>query len=630
MALSRDNIKAANEARELYEALKMMRNPQLLRMQDMRAQIGGDIALPLPEVDKMERPAVANLIAIGVDQSAMQVASVFPNISFPVLSTTDIAQRRSDDSRRAAIGWMEMNAWDLLTRRRARHLEAYGETIVSISPAPENHRDKRHIPRWRVRNPLSSFPAPNSNPDDMTRDFCIFVNHHPMSWFMKNYPTKLGQLFPGKANAVDRYEVLEYVDDVETLLIGIGSASETTDWYGRPGSVGVPNTCVLERVPNPIGRCPVVVVGRITLDKIEGKFHQYLGIERRRATLDALNTIAIFKNIFADEWAVSTSNSNSSARIVRRADGKKGIIGIVDKGQLQIVRPPLNQEIGLALDRYEGATRQAGIPMQYGGENPAGIRSGRQADSVMSAAIDMDLQESQALIARSTQIELGLCIDFAKELWGTEWSSFYMSESGKLPNHDYIPNDTFATDFCRVRYPMPGRDANGMTVRFLQMHGAGEMSLESMRELDPDIEDAALEADRVEIEDLNSALKTGIEQGLSQGTMDLVKAARIIEKVQSGMTLIQATVKVDNEMKAEQAALADQQQAAATSPEATGALPEAQPGLGGAPAAPVPGTPAAPAGKPSLQDLLSSLGGVPPETQPNAVAQAPAPAPAGV
>ena len=631
MALSENSIKAAHEVQELHGELKRHRNPELLRMGEMKKQYDGDIVLPFPELNTAERPAVANLIALGIDQNAMSVASVRPAIIFDALSTTDAAIRRASDSRNAVIGWQDMNDWDLLARRRARHLVAYGETIVSLSPCGDDKRDKRNIPHWRVRNPLSSYPAPSSNPSDMQPDYCIFETGRSVAWFQRNYPDKVGQLFPGKTDLTARYEVLEYVDDHETVLVGIGSIPEPRTLGSLPGNRKLPpsspTAVLLERVTNETGICGVVVAGRITLDRIQGQYDQALGIEHRRATLDALNTIAIFRNVFPDEWAVSPSNSSSSARIVRRADGKKNIIGIIDKGQLQIVRPPLNQEIGMALDRYEASTRQFGVPAQFGGESPSNVRTARQSDQVLGAAVNMDLMENQDLLARAAELEIYIGINIAKTYFGKTAVPFFFGKDGKFTKTDYTPNETFITDVCRVKYPMPGRDVNGMAVAFGQKHGIGEMSLQTIRELDPDIDDAATEAERVEIEDLERAFMTQLEQGGAQGTMDPVKYARIVQmRKDTKKSIIECTIAVDNEMKQEQADLANQQAQAAQPGQAPTATPEQQPGLAGQPGQAVP----AQGGKPSLESLLGSLTNVPSEVQPNAVAQAAAPAPAGV
>lgn len=617
------DIACALYVKELYGELKRLRDPAHLIMGEMRNQINGDIAVALPEIEKMEKPAVANLIAIGLDQNSMAIASVRPNIIFEAFSNADVQLDKAEARRKAVNGWWDMNNWQMLTRRRARHLIAYGETVVSLSPIADNKRDKREIPHWKVRNPLSTFPAPNSNPDDMQRDYVIFSAVHPMNWFRQRYPGKMSTLFSGIPNPTDKYEVLEYMDDKEWVLVGFGTQSSVTNSSGggsaASGSIAV---TVLERIVNPTGICPVVIAGRITLDKVQGQFQQYLGIERRRATLDALNTIAIFKNIFADEWAVSSSNSSSSARIIRRADGKRGIIGIVDKGQLQVVRPPLNQEIGLALDRYESATRQSGVPAGFGGESPSNVRTGKQYDQVIGSQVDMGLQESQELIAASAEIENYIAINQMLTYYPKKKTAFFFGPDGPKNRMDYVPEEVFDTDLCKVKYPFPGRDVNAAAVRNGQLHGIGEKSLQTMREDDPDIEYPEQEAVRVREEDIDRSFMSGLEQGLAQQTIPIAYVAKIYEKILAGKRPVEAGLEVDNEMKAQQAAT---QNAPAATPEAP-AAPEDQPGL----AAPPGGAPAAPTGPPSarLGDLLSQLQS--PNAQQNAVSQAPAPAPAGV
>lgn len=626
-------ITAAQQVREDYEDIKRDRNPFLLRCGEMTRQFNGDIALPMPELDKMEKPAVANLIAIGISQTALSIASVRPQILFDSLGNTDAANKRADDSRRACVGWQDMNNWDLFTPRRALHLVSYGETVVSLSPVGETHRDKRKIPHWRVRNPVNTFPSPCTNPDDMQRDWVIFTTNKTLAWFQRNYPAKMSQLFPTEPGPGEVFELLEYVDEYETVLVGCGSQKLETDNRGRTYQTGVVNVSCLERVPNVLGFVPVVVAGKISLDRIEGQYYQSLGTERRRATLDALNTIAIFRNIFADEWAVSSSNSSSSARIIKRADGKRGEIGIIDKGTLIQVRPPLNQEIGLALDRYESATRQAGVPSQYAGESPSNVRSARQSNDLIGAMVDLNLQSSQTLLAKSTELELYMAINMQKKLYGSQPSSFYFGLDGKIPHADYVPVETFVSDIPRVKYPMPGRDANGMALQFGQKHGIGEMSLETIRELDPDISDSAIEAERVEVENLERAFMTGLEQNAAQGQSDPTALARIIQMVKTGKSAIEATIAVNKEMQKEQAAQAAQAQQAAAAQQQQQPNPNAQPGLQATPENPnTPAPTAAGSGaSPTLEDLLGGLGNPsPPEVQPNAVAQAPAPAPAGV
>lgn len=618
--LPRNPQRAAEQVHALYQEIRYQREEFFEEMENIRSFYDGNIVLPLPGFEKAELPAVANLINAGIEQSAMRVASVMPSVRFEVMGTTDTAYKRADDQRRAVRGWWDMWNWNLLTRRRARHLVAYGMTVVSFSPCSDDPKDKRRIPFMRVRNPLATYPAPMVNPDNMEPDYCIFHDKKPRSWFDARYPGRVNEVM-GSAPMADRCDLLEYVDEYETVLIAVGPEQRTTDMYGRELGNGVrPVTC-LDRIPNRIGMVPVVVAGRITLDKLAGQFQQSIGAYRREATLDALNTMVIMRNVFPEQWAVSSSNSPTSPRVIRRANGKTGEIGVIDRGQLATVRPPMDQSILMAMDRYERAIRVGGgLPAQMSGEGAENIRTARQGDDLASAATDMWLQESQEIIAAAEQAGLRICINLDKAYFGKQQKSFFFGPDGKVPHHDYTPNELFKTDSPHVRYPMPGLDLAQMTVAFGQMTGMGEIDMDSVREMDPRVRDPQIVKERIEIEAVDKAFLTGIEQGAAQGTMDVMTIARIRMKMQRGKTAIQAALEVEEEMKQEQS------NAATAAPE-TAAAPENQPGISGGGPAPTPAAPAAPGGKPSLEDLLAGLGGAPEQ---RAVALPPSPATAGV
>ena len=57
--------------------------PSFARMRRVRAAYDGDIVVPLPELDDNEQVAVANLLSQGLDQTAMRIASVMPDVVMP-------------------------------------------------------------------------------------------------------------------------------------------------------------------------------------------------------------------------------------------------------------------------------------------------------------------------------------------------------------------------------------------------------------------------------------------------------------------------------------------------------------------------------------------------------------------
>jgi hypothetical protein len=620
MALSFENESAASQIVSMYQERRQNRAGIFNRMDEVRRHYNGDVMVPLPELDDMEKPAIPNLIAQGIDQFAMRVASTMPDIAYPALRPgIQASEAKSRDRRLANIGWWDMNKMGTKVRRRARHLTAYGMSAVTLSPVSLDPNDRREIPHWRVRNPLSTYPSPMVDPDSMEPTDCIFADHRPLGWLKANYPKQMSVLYKGKSADTDLFTVLEYMDDVETVVIVVGAKRAPSD-YVNPGS-GVAHHQVLDRIANRSEVCPVVIAGRITLDRLQGQFDQMLGMYQREAKLDALNTIAVFRNVFPDEWIVSPANSPSSPRIVQEADGKQGIRGIIDKGQVQIVHVNPGAESQTAMDRLERAQRlTAGMPAELGGESGSNIRTARRGASVLSSAIDMPLQEYQEILGNSMELENQRAVKIMKSYYGSKPSMFFFGSDGKIARPDYTPDETFETDMSYVKYSMPGADANGMVVQVGQMVGLGAMSKQTAMEMLPQIEDPVRERDQVELEGLRQALLAGLEQQASAGTLDPNIIARIAKKkAERHVTLEDAVSKIHEEMQEEQAAKANAQ--AQPQPEAS---PEMQPGLAQSPENPIQGpTPAGPQGKPSIQDLLASL-----HTQSEA-SQVPNPMPAG-
>lgn len=608
MALSFENSKAAAQIVTLLQQRRRDRGALFGRMEEIRRHYNGDIIVPLPELDDMEKPAIPNLISMGIDQFAMRVASVMPDIQYmPTRPGIQISENKARDRRMANLGWWDMNKMTVKIRRRSRHLTAYGMTAVSLSPVSLDPTDKRQIPHWRVRNPLSTFPSPLIDPDSMEPTDCVFVDRRPLGWLKQHYPSQTSTLYRGDKADTDMFEVLEYIDEVETVLVAVGAEKSKASTYGAPETgKGAASHVILERVPNRAEVCPVVIAGRITLDRMQGQFDQMLGMYQRQAKLDALDLIARFRNVFPDEWIVSTSNSPTSPRIVQEADGKAGIRGIVDKGQVQITH--LNEGAGTdnALDRLERAQRlTAGIPAEFGGESPTNVRTARRGAMVMGSTVDMPIQEYQEILANSLEAENSRAVKIMKAYYGNKPSMFFMGTDGKVVRPDYTPNEAFETDLSYVKYSMPGSDVNGMVIAIGQRVGTGIMSTQTAREMDPAIEDPIRERDQVEIESLRRALLAGLEQQAQQGTLDPSIIARIaMEKAQRHVTIEAAVQKVHEEEQAKQA-----QQASAATPEGAPEAPmEMQPGLGAIPAAgPVSPIPAPPQGEQNLGAVLASL-----------------------
>ena len=170
--------------------------------------------------------------------------------------------------------------------------------------------------------------------------------------------------------------------------------------------------------------------------------------------------------------------------------------------------------------------------------------------------------------------------------------TFYVSWQGAQGLTSYDPKTTFETDQNLVTWPMAGSDLAGLVISGEQRVGAGTLSKRSFMEIDPMVEDAEMEHDRIIGERLEDAGLQALLQQVASGGMDPLHWARISQMVRTDkMELAEALQAADEEAKQKQAETVPQ------------GAPEAQPGLA---APPVPQGGGAPSQQ-GLAQLLQSL-----------------------
>ena len=401
-----------------------------------------------------------------------------------------------------------------------------------------------------------------------------------------------------------KFEVLEYNDADETVLVACGQAKDERQHgeWGEESSAGSASSVVLSRLPNRAGLCNMVVPGRIVLDKPVGHFDTMLHLFTSQAKMAAYEELAMFRSIFQEEWVQSHPNAPTRPKIVRHADAKNGVIGLIENGVLQTVTVDPGQQVPTAIDRLERAARLAGgIPAEFGGEAASNIRTGRRGAQVMGDTVDMPLQEYQAVLASGKDAENMIAVETMKANYGTSISMFCgIPRNGNIaaiPNNPatYKPVDVFVTSTSKTSYPFLGSDASSIPIEIGQRVGTGEMSLQTARELDPKIPDPAKENLRVISEGLEKALLGGMEQQLAAGGLDPAVVAKIEIALRQTPTahFADVYVKVHEDMQKEQAAMQ-----AAQPPAALGAGPPGTTG-GGPPANQMPGAAVPPGGQPT-------------------------------
>lgn len=573
---------------QILEERASARGARLDKMRKIAEAYDNELVLPLPEVDKAERPAVANLLNQGVDAMAQRVASTSPMVVFPVLGDGKAARKMARTRRDRVYSWWNADRMRLGLGQRARWFVAYASTVVHIVP----HRDSYHgdRPQYRLRDPLTAFPSATDITDLCPVD-CVFTYKRNLALLERRFGPIRGRLGldPQERRPASQInvDVVEYVSAEETVLLA--KSNDT-------GS-GKVQTARLSWVPQRIGMCPIVVVGRPGLRGPVGQFDGMIGTYWQQAMLQALEIIAVKRGVFPDTWLVGSGGANP--QVLEQADGIRGIIGRVLDGELKVINEQPGYQTNQTIDRLERNARvDARIPSEFGGESGSNIRTGRRGDSVMAAVVDFPVQETQQVFAASLEEENRRAIAIEREYFPGVKKVWVTGYGGGDREITFDTSKLWDEDACRhsVSYAHPGSDANGLAIAFGQRVGMRTMSLQTAMTLDPMVDDAEVEHDRIIGEALEQALLGAIAQQAQSGQIPAVDVARIIELVRGeDVDLVDAIKTAQLE--------AQQRQAAQPPPSA----PEAQPGLAMPGQGVEPSIPQAPEGQRNLSGLLSSL-----------------------
>lgn len=562
-------------------------NGHLERIAELDRLYHNVVAVPLPEMDRNEKTAVANLVTSTLDQTAMRVASTQPDARVPAIDQTKRAQKRASERRDIMRAWWDDNLLHLMDRRRARHLIGYAATPVAIRPGMWD----KPSPRWQLLHPASTFPASTTNPDDLCPEDCVYAYKQTYGWLKSRYPESMRLLDKGGSpRNTDVFDVIEYIDAEQVTCIVLGRSPGQSDLY-VPDSYRGSKFEVLESYDNRAETCLVVHPGRITLDRPQGQFDGIIGMYQLQAKLMALQVLAVQRGIFPEEWLIH--RPNEVAEIIVQPDPRTGQVGEVKGGEIREVRVDPSFANLQMIDRLERGQRLGSwAPAEFGGEAQSTVRTGRRGEQIMSAVVDFPIQEAQELLAASREAEDKKAIAIAKK-YTTKSVSLYSDATRGFVTYDQAKiREVFETDQHRVAYSHAGADVNSLTVGVGQLIGLELMSKRTGMESHPMIEDPETEFDRITDEGLFAALMAKVQQDANQGTISARNLARIRQWVRTNQKeLDEAILAIDEEVRQEQAT------------EVPPTAPEAMPGLEGGvdPGVTVQDTP------PSLDNLAAML-----------------------
>lgn len=542
------------------------------RMAEITKIVEGRKQVPLPELNRGEKPAVPNLIGQALDQMSRRISSTMPTPKFWPTNPTKPASVKNAATRRAVVrSWWDANALQLHMAKRARHLLAYG-----FSPVILRFDRKLGMPRWQVRDPRDAYPGIATGPNPMAPDDFIFSFQKPWYWLLQNYPDQIQYLRVGdKPKPNDLFELVEYADAYCHKLIVVG---KNTDPYARhdPMTYGSGHHVTLESSDHNYGMCPVVVANRIVLDETMGAYDLLTGVYERYARLQALREIAIERGIFAEPW-LEPLDGNVTPQVVVRADGMDGTVGITKGGRITWDRPPSDFAVNNLAAEHERTMRVDGaIPAEWGAEsNSTNVRTAARAGQVISAATDPTIAEAHLIFQASLYQEnlVAIAVDKANAADDTRRPVPYAVKVPGTAATSYNPRKLWAIDRHEVAYPIVGADYQTLNIIAAQKVGTGLWSPETGLEFDPMIEDADREKRRIWAHRLNEAVMVQIE---NDPNVPIEEKARMAELLASG----QASTPAEAAKIAQREA--QERQATVVEPGAPEAMPGMNaPGIGG-------------------------------------------------
>lgn len=339
--------------------------PLLAQMREVRNIYNGDFVMPFVDLGASAHASVPNLLQQGLDQMGARIASTTPDLYYPpTLPGQRKAEQQANLRRKANLGWWNDNRIGIKLRRRARHLVGYACSPVVIRPDAQ-----RKTVLWEVRDPMGCFPAPTGDPDVLVPPDVIFSYIRSLSWLRQQYPDAMRSLYKGEEpRADDQYDILEYRDDQETVLVVVGKHKPYWLTDSEASQLGA-SACELVRYPTLIGMPSSVVPGRVTLDRPQGQFHGMIGMYQTSAQMMALQVMAAGKAVFPDLAIESRQNEQGDLESGVWHDGRTGLINIIKGGTLREVQlspgfatlPTIRE-----LERSQRLT--AGVPAEFGGE----------------------------------------------------------------------------------------------------------------------------------------------------------------------------------------------------------------------------------------------------------------------
>jgi len=612
-------MRSFDEIIRLVLDMQREQGPMLMHMRGILDRYDGDWVLPVPEVPNEPNmpPLTPALIGEAVDSMAMRAASTQPMVECPAINPHKDTGRRSRQyattRRKIIAATYDSSRWKLGRRRYYRHLSAYHTSSVVVIPDFETM-----LPRIEVRDPLSTFVEPQANEELRPPKYVAFLNRFSSQSLRARFPACKSEN-GGPITGIDvkmLWDIVEWFDE-DQILFGLVGPVESYGGHVSQSWQGAPWMPLSKPFPNRAGMVPAVVPHNVSLGKISARLGSLIGNVDLQAKLMALNIIAQEKAIFPDMYAIGRMSGQPQVIGGEWKDGREGAINmLVDVESVGVLRTDPGMATMQINDRLERNFRvSTGLVPQTGGETYGALRTGRGIDALAGMALDPRIQELHEISEAWMPHLNSAILATYKGYWPDREYTLFSGWPGDKGEVKFTPSEHIETLSNTVSYTAAGADVTQATQILGSMFGAKAISLRTFRQRHPYIDDPEREAQLVDEEQFEDALKQTILQQMISGQMDPMVAVLIRNYMQKDLDIFAAVEKANEEMQRRQATEAP------PAPEGMVMPPEAMAGLAAGPggmAQPLPpgaGPPPAPGdqvatpqGAAAMRQLMQTMG----------------------
>jgi hypothetical protein len=563
---------------QAFEQLKTRNSERDKRMREValvRAGQADQVFKGLFPEGTWSRPIIANLIDV-VARDVSEQAGVLPTITAAGDSSLDDSQRTKSDKRtKIANYYVAASRLGTELLRGADQLGTYGFVVFRVEP---NFKEKR--PHIHVENSMGAYY-------DVDRFGEVQV-------YARSYYRKAGDLaahFPEHADAILQTGAFTRGDTNQLL--------EVVRWTDKKQTVMfIPERggTVLAQTPNKIGRVPVAIAQRPSLDgEVRGSFDDVLPVYAAKARLALLTMEAVQKSVEAP-LALPTDVTQLSV-------GPDSVIRSNSPEKIRRINLDVPQfafaENNVLADEMKLGTR---FPQARAGQAEGSIVTGQGVKALM-AGFDSQIKIIQSVLGEAIGQALSIAFATDQAYFNNITREVSATANGVPYKLKYKPAVDINGNYgVTVEYGlMAGLDPNRALVWGLQARGDKLISRGMLRRNLPISLNAGEEERAIDIEEMRDSLKASISSlaqaipmMVSQGQdpMSIVeKMATVIDERKKGTALEDAVAKAFKPEPAPQQPEAPEM-----------GQPEQPMGMGGE-------MPQMPQGRPPMQELLAGLTG---------------------